>query len=1000
MRRPKCQAPTALIHRTIILRNPKHDEVCDAVEVAFQSRHFLTTHLTPYLLKDHPHPHDCNYGMPPDNAESAIPIPFSGYEPPRFTFHSKEDQMRTIHGNALRLISLIPALILFFTAFPTRCHAQVCNIASSCNSSQNKQVCFNDNGTITCGGNGLTYDKTLQTLSCQNLTATTISVPTYLTLSTVATAVGSGAGHLGAGNTSLGINALYTNTGGIYNVAVGYVAMYATNSNNGGGNGSDNVAVGSFALQNNITGYQNVAIGTDAMQANIIGNGNVAIGLDAMNATNGRTGSDGSNNVAVGKNALLKNILGNSNVAVGMNALEYNNGDGSNNQNVPNNNTAVGFGAMSSNYSGYEDTAVGNTALLSNTSGTGLVAVGSKALTANTTGNNNTALGSSAMYYVTGASNNTAVGMGALYSAQYTSGSCNTAVGSQALVANNSGSYNTATGHLSLWSNWSGSYNSAFGREALYANYSGAYNSAFGMRSLYNNSTGSGNIAIGYYAGYNEMGSNSFYLSNQAQNSNSDERNYSLLYGTFAQNPQSRTGQQLTVNGKLNVSGDASISGAFYDSSKGAGTSGQVLQSTGTGIQWTTGIGKADTVDSFHASSTASANTLLPLNASTKFPNSVLYMGSGNGLDADLLDGQNGSYYQNAANINSGTLAVAQGGTGQTSPGMSGNVLTSNGTTWVSSPAGWTISGNNEYAAVSGNVGIGTSTPNYQLQLSTDSAAKPLTNTWTIASDRRLKKDIAPFTDGLDVIEKINPIRYRYNGLAGMPRDMEGIGVIAQEIQKVAPYTVGTFKAKLDENAESESELYDFNSHALTFVLINAVKELDERTKGLAGKTAREPVTSEVNPWPNPLSRGEDLRPAEAGAKGTPATAGQSAVLEVADEVLAGEVVVIVPSNGAALHPCYSQADALVVGIALADAANGRAPVAAGGFAYVKADATLAPIAKGDLLVTSPTPGHAMKAQPTMVNGFPMYQSGTVLGKALEPLDSGTGLIKVIVLLR
>ena len=26
----------------------------------------------------------------------------------------------------------------------------------------------------------------------------------------------------------------------------------------------------------------------------------------------------------------------------------------------------------------------------------------------------------------------------------------------------------------------------------------------------------------------------------------------------------------------------------------------------------------------------------------------------------------------------------------------------------------------------------------------------------------------------------------------------------------------------------------------------------------------------------------------------------------------------------------------------------------------------------GDLLVTSPTPGHAMKAQPTFVNGFPM----------------------------
>lgn len=33
-------------------------------------------------------------------------------------------------------------------------------------------------------------------------------------------------------------------------------------------------------------------------------------------------------------------------------------------------------------------------------------------------------------------------------------------------------------------------------------------------------------------------------------------------------------------------------------------------------------------------------------------------------LNADLLDGQHGSYYQNAGNINAGTLAIAYGGTG------------------------------------------------------------------------------------------------------------------------------------------------------------------------------------------------------------------------------------------------------------------------------------------------------------------------------------------------
>jgi reverse gyrase len=48
---------------------------------------------------------------------------------------------------------------------------------------------------------------------------------------------------------------------------------------------------------------------------------------------------------------------------------------------------------------------------------------------------------------------------------------------------------------------------------------------------------------------------------------------------------------------------------------------------------------------------------------------------------------------------------------------------------------------------------------------------------------------------------------------------------IGQEIEKVAPYTVTKTKAKLEPTDEREIELIDFTSHALTFALINAVKE-------------------------------------------------------------------------------------------------------------------------------------------------------------------------------
>ena len=133
-----------------------------------------------------------------------------------------------------------------------------------------------------------------------------------------------------------------------------------------------------------------------------------------------------------------------------------------------------------------------------------------------------------------------------------------------------------------------------------------------------------------------------------------------------------------------------------------------------------------------------------------------------------------------------------------------------------------------------GNVGIGTTSPSYQLQLSLDSAAKPSTNTWTIASDSRIKQDIRPFSDGLSVLANINPIWYRYNGKGGFSADgKDYIGVVAQDIMQAAPYTVGTYKAKLNPNDPSETELYNFNSHALTFVMINAIKEQQKEIDAL-----------------------------------------------------------------------------------------------------------------------------------------------------------------------
>jgi hypothetical protein len=69
-------------------------------------------------------------------------------------------------------------------------------------------------------------------------------------------------------------------------------------------------------------------------------------------------------------------------------------------------------------------------------------------------------------------------------------------------------------------------------------------------------------------------------------------------------------------------------------------------------------------------------------------------------------------------------------------------------------------------------------------------------------------------------------------------------------------------------------------------------------------------------------------------------------------------------------------------------------PVALVGIVACKVSSENGPIEPGDLLVTSSTPGHAMKAD----SGRAL--TGAVIGKALEPFEEGTGVIEILVSLQ
>jgi hypothetical protein len=124
--------------------------------------------------------------------------------------------------------------------------------------------------------------------------------------------------------------------------------------------------------------------------------------------------------------------------------------------------------------------------------------------------------------------------------------------------------------------------------------------------------------------------------------------------------------------------------------------------------------------------------------------------------------------------------------------------------------------------------------------------------------------------------------------------------------------------------------------------------------------------------------------------------AGASAAVEP------GTVLVI--ADEGALRACNQPYDRRVAGVVSGAGGhhpgvllNGHSregvPVALSGRVFCKVDAASAPIEVGDLLTTASTPGHAMKASDAT------RAAGTVLGKAMGRLQSGQGLIPVLVAL-
>jgi hypothetical protein len=124
-----------------------------------------------------------------------------------------------------------------------------------------------------------------------------------------------------------------------------------------------------------------------------------------------------------------------------------------------------------------------------------------------------------------------------------------------------------------------------------------------------------------------------------------------------------------------------------------------------------------------------------------------------------------------------------------------------------------------------------------------------------------------------------------------------------------------------------------------------------------------------------------------------------------AEAIKPGSVMVL--GDDGLLHPCSAEYDARAAGVISGaghfkpgllldcrDDAAGMLPLALVGKVYCMVDADAAAIQAGDLLTTSSTRGHAMKAQDRD------RMTGAIIGKALQPMKAGQGLIPILVSLQ
>jgi hypothetical protein len=134
-----------------------------------------------------------------------------------------------------------------------------------------------------------------------------------------------------------------------------------------------------------------------------------------------------------------------------------------------------------------------------------------------------------------------------------------------------------------------------------------------------------------------------------------------------------------------------------------------------------------------------------------------------------------------------------------------------------------------------GNVGIGTLTPAYPL----DVAGQVHATGFPTSSDARFKEDIHPIPDALEKVLRLNGVYFKWNRLhrETLKRShnltSRQVGLVAQQVRDVVPELVSEWA---DEGAEDYLAVDYSRLGALT---IEAIKQLAEQNRNLRDEDSR-----------------------------------------------------------------------------------------------------------------------------------------------------------------